>query len=83
MQRTISKLSRELGLSEITIVKTYEAYWQFIRQTIQSLPLKEELTEEEFSKLRPNFNIPNLGKLVCTYRRWKGVKARYKHLKEQ
>ena len=82
MQETISRLSRELGLSEETIVKTYKAYWQFVRQTITSLPLKENLTEEEFNKLQTNFNIPNLGKLACTYSRWLGVKSRNRKLKE-
>ena len=27
-----------------------------------------------------NFNIPSIGKLNCTYSRWKGVKQRYKQL---
>lgn len=80
MKGTISRLSEELGLSESTITKTYRAYWLFIRKTISDLPLKEELTEEEFSRLQTNFNIPNLGKLTCTYRRWQGVKNRGKRL---
>ena len=82
MQETISRLSRELGLSEETITKTYRAYWQFIRQTISDLPLKENLTEGEFSRLQTNFNIPNLGKLACTYNRWLGVRSRSEKLKE-
>ena len=82
MQETISKLSRELGLSEETITRTYKAYWQFIRQTISNLPLKESLSEEEFNKLQTNFNIPNLGKLACTYKGWLGTKSRNNKLKE-
>lgn len=80
MKETINRLSRELGLSESTVTKTYKAYWQFIRETITDLPLKEEMTEEEFSRLQTNFNIPNLGKLACHYQRWQGVKKRCKRL---
>ena len=74
MQQTINRLSRDLNLPVDVVVKTYKAYWLFIRQTIESFPLKENLSEEEFNKLRTNFNIPNLGKLVCTYDRYIGVK---------
>lgn len=80
MEETIKRLSEELNLSESTITKAYKAYWQFIRETIIVLPLKEELTEEEFSRLQTNFNIPNLGKLACTYKRWQGVRSRGKRL---
>jgi len=60
------------------VEKTYKAYWRFIKDTIESLPLKEELTEEQFNKLKTNFNIPSLGKLNCTYERYKGVKKMFK-----
>ena len=29
------------------------------------------MTEEEFESLKTNFNLPSLGKLNCTYERWK------------
>ena len=40
----------------------------------------EEMTEEQFSKLRTNFNLPHLGKLSCNYKRWSGVKKKFKIL---
>lgn len=83
MKETIRRLSEELGLKESTITRTYKAYWQFIRQTIVALPLKEEWTEEEFNKLQTNFNLPNLGKLACPYKRWKGVRDRGKRLNKK
>lgn len=46
------------------------------------MPLKEELSEEEFKKLRPNINIPSLGKLACSYDRYVGIKKRNKRLKQ-
>lgn len=74
MQETLNRLSRELNIPIEELVKIYKAYWRFIRYTIENLPLKEELDEKAFSKLKTNFNISNLGKLSCTYQRYKIVK---------
>lgn len=83
MEETITRLSRELNLPPNVIIKAYKAYWMFIRQKIGALPLKEDMDAETFNKLRPNFNIPNLGKLTCTYDRYIGVKKRDKLLRER
>ena len=77
----ITQISKELSLPYKVVDKVYKSYWRFIRDTIQNLPLKENLTEEDFQKLRTNFNIPSLGKLSCTYDRVKGVKERYKYIR--
>ena len=78
----VGKVSRELNLSREVVDKTYKAYWLFIKNHIQSLPLKENLNEEDFAKLRTNFNISSLGKLSCTYDRMLGMKKRYKLIKQ-
>lgn len=52
----------------------YKSYWKFIKKTIEELPLKEDLSEEEFAKLKTNFSIPSLGKLSCTYDRYCKIK---------
>lgn len=78
----INKVSGDIGLSPDTVDKTYRAFWKYIRDSIQSLPLKEDISEEEFLMLRPNFNIPSLGKLTCTYKRYFGVKEKFKHIKK-
>ena len=44
----ISKVSEELGLSRELVENTYKAYWNFIRDTIEKLPLKTELTQLEY-----------------------------------
>lgn len=61
--------------------KVYRSYWKSIRDTIQELSLKDDISEEEFQKLRTNFNIPSLGKLLCTYDRVKRIKERYKYIR--
>lgn len=78
----VNKVSEELGLPREVVDKTYKAFWLFINQTIQSLPLKDNISEEDFAKLRTNFNIPSLGKLTCTYDRMLGVKKRFNLIKQ-
>lgn len=80
MKKEIKRLSNELSLPEKVVEKTYRAYWSFIKSHIIELPLKQDLTEEQFNSLRTNFNLPNLGKLNCTYKRWVSIKGRGKHI---
>lgn len=77
----ISKVSESIGMSKDLIDKTYKAYWKTIRDHITSLPLKEDLNEEEFNKLQPNINIPSIGKLYVTYDRYKRMKKRNEIIK--
>ena len=73
----INKVSKELDLPEELIEKVYKAYWNFIRVTIEELPLKTELTQLEYENLRTNINIPSLGKLNCTYNRYMGIRNKF------
>lgn len=78
----IGTVSEELGLPEELVNNTYKAYWRFIRSTIEQLPLKNSLSQEEFNSLRTNINIPSLGKLSCTYNRYVGIKNRFNTIKQ-
>lgn len=77
----IIKVSQELGLPTEVVDAAYKSFWKFIKQTIQDLPLKEDLSEEEFAKLRTCFNIPSLGKLTCTFDRMVRMKERFNYIK--
>ena len=77
----IGKVSQEMDIPLEVVDTAYKSYWKFIKQTIQSLPLKDDISEEEFAELRTNFNIPSLGKLTCTFDRMMGVKKRFKYIK--
>ena len=77
----IGKVSQETDIPLEVVDTAYKSYWKFIKQTIQSLPLKDDISEEDFTKLRTNFNIPSLGKLTCTFDRMMGVKKRFKYIK--
>lgn len=76
----VIRVSQETGLPGKVVDKVFKAYWSFIRTSIQALPLKELLSEEEFSKLKTNFNIPSLGKLTCTYEDYLRQKKRHEHI---
>lgn len=78
----IKQVSIELGLPPKVVKEAYESYWTFIRNNIKALPLKEDLSKEEFDKLRTNFNVPSIGKLSCTYDRMIGVKKGFEYIRK-
>lgn len=80
-QKIIHKVSEDTEIPVEVVDKVYKAFWLYIRNSVQELPLKEELTETEFLSLKPNFNIPSLGKLACTYARYRGVKDKFNYIK--
>lgn len=81
-QDAIDHVANKLGLPREVVKEAYESYWKYIRCTISELPLKDDLSEEEFNKLRTNFNVPSLGKLAVTWDRYKAIKDRYKYVKK-
>ena len=74
-QEIVHKVSEDTGIPVEVVDKAYKAFWSYIRNSVQELPLKGELTETEFLSLRPNF------KLTCTYSRYIGVKEKFNHIK--
>ena len=73
----VAKVAESTGLDRKLVDRTYKAYWKAVREHIKSLPLKDDMTEEEFCKLRPNVNIPSIGKLYVTLDRYNRVKKAY------
>ena len=61
------KVSLELNIPVKVVEYAYKSYWKFIREKIKELPLKDIKDEEEFLKLRTNFNIPSLSKSSKSY----------------
>ena len=73
----ISKVSEELNIPRELVENVYKAYWNFIRVTIEKLPLKTELSQEKYRNLRTSINIPSLGKLYVTWNRYIGIRNRF------
>jgi hypothetical protein len=80
-KEVIKQVSQNLNLPKEIVYNIYNSYWQFIKETISKLPLNTIKTEEDFLKLRTNFNIPFIGKLYCTYDSLLGRNKRIKHIK--
>ena len=74
----IREVSHDTKLPVKFVDRVYRAYWKAVREHICSLPLKEELTDVEFLKLKPNVNIPSIGKLYLTLERYRRMKHMYK-----
>lgn len=73
----LNQVSEELNLPKDFIKKVYSAYWYAIKQHIQSLPLKDNIKQDEYNELKVNVNIPSIGKLYTTYDRIQNIKNRY------
>jgi hypothetical protein len=76
----IAIVSDKIGLSKDMVDKVYKSYWRSVKEYISSLPLKEDLSDEEFLSLQPNVNIPSIGKLYVTLDRYKRLKQKMKIL---
>ena len=81
-KEALDQVANKLNIPVEVVREAYESYWGYIRCTISELPLKEDLSEDEFNKLRTNFNIPSIGKLACPCDRYKAIKDRYKYVKK-
>ena len=79
----ISKVAADNNLSVSFVDKVYRCYWKAIRRYITSLPLKDDLTDDEFLKLRPNVNIPSIGKLYVTSEVYRRKKNNHKAIIER
>ena len=82
LSNVYQQVSEKLDIPPAVVKLAYESYWEFIREHIKSLPLKEDLSDEEFEKLRTNFNIPSIGKLSCTLERYKSIKRKYAYIRK-
>ena len=80
-EEIISRVADSTGCSARLVDKVYKGYWRAIREHIISLPLKEDLTDEEFLSLQPNVNIPSIGKLYVTLDKYRRKKKQGEYLK--
>lgn len=72
------------GIPKETVEKAYNSYWRAAREHLSLLPLKEDITEEEFNALQPSINISSIGKLYVTYERQRAMRGKYKeHVKNK
>ena len=80
-QEILKEVSIELDIPVEVVKEAYESYWLFIRQSIVALPLKQDLSLDDFNKLKSNFNIPSIGKMSVTWERYLGKKKQWEMIK--
>lgn len=81
LEQIIDKVSLDLNIPKEVVGTAYMSFWDYIRESIQALPLKEDLSKEEFDNLKVNFNVPSIGKLYVTWDRYSALKNRTKYFK--
>lgn len=81
MDEIYAKVAADMGVPIEVVRAAYLSQWQFIRNTIEALPLKEELSEEEFHQLRTSFNLPSLGKIYTTRDKVQRTKRKIDYLR--
>lgn len=74
----VLKVAEKEGLPSQLVDRAYKAYWRAIREYITSLPFKRELSQEDFVNLRPNINVPSLGKLYVDEAKYNTKKESYR-----
>ena len=79
-EQIVSEVAESTGLSQKMVDRIYKSYWRAVRDHITSLPLKTDLTDEEFQKLKVNVNVPSLGKFYVSLNKYRFLKEKYKEL---
>ena len=70
------KVSNDLNIPSDTVKLAYKMYWQFIREHISELPLKE-CTKEQLEDMKCCFYLPYIGKLYCNEETFQNSKNSY------
>lgn len=73
-EKQLSKVAQDLNLPLEVVREAYFSFWKFTKDKMKEIPLKEDLTEEQFNEYRTSFNVPSLGKFTCSYDRMLNVK---------
>lgn len=82
--KTIFKeVAEELGISESDVRKIYFDFYHFIVDKVKEFPFdNDNISEEDFKKIRTSFNVPSLGKFNASYKRYKNIKSKKRYYEE-
>ena len=79
----IHKIGLEFNLQDDVIKRVIHSPYKFTRETISNLEVSDDMTEEEFDKLKTNFIYMHLGKLYTNYRIYNKIKKQKDNLIEK
>ena len=77
LDEIIRKVADEMGLPFDVCRRAYISSWEFIKMKAEELPLSTDFPIEQFKTLRPNFNLPSLGKLYITEETFEHARRKY------
>lgn len=80
MNNIYKEVAKDLGVNEDVVKDVFVTTWNFIKEKIGDLPLTEEISEDDFNKMKTAFVLPGLGMLGCNYKFYR--KTRNKFLNE-
>lgn len=63
----IQEIAEKYGLTFDEVESIISSQYEFIKEKIKEIKLKEDLTKEEFLMEKTNFNIPSIAKLYASY----------------
>tara|TARA_R110000868_G_scaffold311890_2_gene572882 strand:+ start:257 stop:526 length:270 start_codon:yes stop_codon:yes gene_type:complete len=63
----IKEMANKYSLDAEVVRKMISAPYDFMQKKTKELDFVDDLTREEFDKMKKNFNIPGLGKVYASY----------------
>lgn len=63
----IKEMAKKYSLDTEVVRKMISAPYDFMQKKTKELDFVDDLTRDEFDKMKKNFNIPGLGKIYASY----------------
>lgn len=83
LQDIILRASEQLDIPDDVVEIAYREYWNWVKDTLENVPVNEDMSEEEFTKMQTSINIPSLGKFYAAYPRAQFLNKKFKEYAEK
>ncbi len=83
MDKIYSNAAKDLGIPKKIIKEVYTSFWQFIKETTKNIDFDKHYTEEEFMSSHNSFNLPRLGNIGCSYKKWQFLQKHRNTIKNE
>ena len=57
LQDIILAAAKKLDMPDDVVEIAYREYWNWVKDTLENVPVNEEMTEEEFTKMQTSINV--------------------------
>lgn len=82
LQSIVLEVSKEFELPDDVIEVAYREYWNWVKDTLEKVPVNEPMSEEDFNNMQTSINVPSLGKFYATYSRCQFLNDKYNNGKK-